>query len=367
MKKVIAALLLSSLLCVCCLPCAAEDTDYAEEFRLALPLEIQNETILRADADSLLHLDLPEILRYCMRSFSSSLESVLRGFLSVAVLLIFLSFFQMGDESGLINGLSRRQAEFCGMCGIAAVLFPMMRNLFTALQTVLSEMSGFFSGMLPIMQAVLISGGNESVMAVSSSTLSLFLAVLDGLSKRILLPLLYLCFGMCLLSVIPSGFRLSALSDVVCRVFSFLCGGYMAVLLTVFSFQTSVAAAGDSAIMRALRFSAGNWIPVVGSSVSEAMKTVYGSLSVVKSVLGGAAVAAILLLSLPLLLRLFLVDCGMRALIFLSGLLELSFVCDLLKSVRQICGFMLALLAMFSVSGIFQMAVFMKLFLAAGV
>lgn len=84
------------------------------------------------------------------------------------------------------------------------------------------------------------------------------------------------------------------------------------------SFQTLFAAGKDTFALRTARFAGGNFIPVIGSLLGEASKTVYASAASIKSISGGAAIVALMTIILPpiitvIIYKFFVLFCAMLA------------------------------------------------------
>ena len=82
--------------------------------------------------------------------------------------------------------------------------------------------------------------------------------------------------------------------------------GAFSFLLAVIAFNGTLAASKDSASLRGLKFATSNIIPLVGSSVSEAMKTLIAGATEIKSTLGIAASYSILYTTLPGIISIFI-------------------------------------------------------------
>jgi hypothetical protein len=124
--------------------------------------------------------------------------------------------------------------------------------------------------------------------------------------------------------------------------------------------QSVVAAASDNYITRSIRFASGVFVPVIGSMLGDASRTVIASVSVVKGTVGASGVVIILSAVLPPLImvafhKLLLLSCAIIAKT-LSCERESAFLYDM-------CGIINMLLALVAGAGavcIIAMAVFVK-------
>jgi stage III sporulation protein AE len=131
-------------------------------------------------------------------------------------------------------------------------------------------------------------------------------------------------------------------------------------LAAIVSIQSVVASAHDSALLRAARYAASGAIPIVGTTVASALGTLGGGLAFVKSSIGAASIAVVLLIALSPLLTLLLYRLSFS---FCSLLLEF---CATPEGVRCFSAFKSALdvlIAVYSASVlvcVVQLVVFLK-------
>lgn len=78
------------------------------------------------------------------------------------------------------------------------------------------------------------------------------------------------------------------------------------ILSVSMSFGQTLASSSDSVAARTVKFAIGNMIPVVGGTVNSAYGTLAASLSLIKSTVGASSVAALLLITLPVIIYLLL-------------------------------------------------------------
>jgi len=242
----------------------------------------------------------------------------------------------------------------------AVVVYSIAVEQFVAVQAMMTRLHGFVSGLLPFMTAIQIAGGNLTTSAVTGSMLTFMLALMSGFAFHGLVPLLQICFGLNLTSHVAKSVNLDKISDFVRNGFLALVSATTGVLLIIFSVQTNVAQSTDTVAGRAVRFAAGSWIPVVGNSVSEAMRTVMGSLEVIKSVTGAVGIIAILLMTLPTVLSLVATRLTIALAAAMAGTLGCESTERMLVSVGKLLNFVLAVAIIMGMIMIFAMGVFMN-------
>jgi stage III sporulation protein AE len=84
-------------------------------------------------------------------------------------------------------------------------------------------------------------------------------------------------------------------------LFFWAIGIFTTIITAVFSLQTLISSAADSAAMRSAKYMASGLIPVVGATVSGALSTLAAGISYAKGIIGAGAIIAILsIISAPL-------------------------------------------------------------------
>ena len=140
----------------------------------------------------------------------------------------------------------------------------------------------------------------------------------------------------------------------------------MLLLCGVLGLQTTLAKGSDGLAMRTVRFAAGSFLPVVGGSVSEALRTVAGSVSFLRSVAGTAAILVLLFAFLPVFLSVLL----NRIVFLLGGSLAKMLGCDgeerLLSELSSVYGYFLAVIASLFVTVTFSLTLFARCATAGG-
>lgn len=187
---------------------------------------------------------------------------------------------------------------------VGGVILSTLLTLASEVGEALSGMGEFFAALIPILTAAAGLAGGGSVATASGTGMTLSLSLFGGLCGG-LLPLVAVMLTLGVVSAISPDMRSGLLSSVR-EWFMRGIGILTLVLGGLFSVQTAVATATDSAALRAIKYAASGSIPVVGGAVSGALSTLAGGVGYATGVIGGGGVAALILLALSPLVRLLL-------------------------------------------------------------
>lgn len=286
-----------------------------------------------------------------------TLGTALKSFSRLLGLLLICSAISALRGAVKSDGMTGLFDFLSGIC-IMLELFGEARELFEAARSYLFGLSSIMDSFIPIMSAMCAAGGGISSAAVSSGGLILGLELIEKLAANGLMPMLRLCFGIAMASGLGGGLKLSGISRLIRDGFSWGLGLSAAAISAVMTFQTTIAARADSLSMRAVRFAASNAIPVAGGIAADAVRTVAGSLSLIKGTVGWAGVVIVVLLTLPMLLRVLLTRLGVTLAGIAAGILGLDREKSFLDELSGLLGSLCAVCLIASLMFIYALAVF---------
>ena len=358
MKRFLISLFLIILLC---LPAAAEEGYSAEDFDLdkitdGLPDDLLEELppdIFDPSAASRHGIGyLSGLLKKFLKAALGPSLSTFSKLLGIVVAASIISAMRSAVKSGLGGVFD----FITGLCLMLAV-FGMIEKMFTLVKNYLFTLSGIIDSFIPVMSAMAAAGGNLSSAAVESGGLILGLDLIEKLAANGLMPVLQLCFGISMASGVGS-LKLSPISKLIRDGFSWILGLSAAAISAVMSFQSTIAARADSLSMRAVRFAASNAIPVAGGIAADAVRTVAGSLSLIRSTVGWAGVIIVIVAVLPVMLQVILTRLGVVFAGASASILGLEREKNLLDEVSGLLGFLTAICFISSLMFVYALAVF---------
>ena len=245
-----------------------------------------------------------------------------------------------------------------GLC-IMLAMFSVVTGLFDSVTNYLTRLSVLVNAMLPVMTAMNVAGGNIGSAAVSANAMMLSLSFIQLLATSVMFPVLRLCFGMSIASGIGGGLRLEGITKLIRGAMTWVLAIIGTLIGTVMSFQNSIAARADSLSMRAVKFAASSAVPVVGGIAGDAVRTVAGSLSLVRATVGWTGVALILLLTLPVIIEVLLTRFGVILAESAAGIIG----CD---RERGLLGFLAAVCVISGLMFIYALTLFARSSVALG-
>ncbi len=230
------------------------------------------------------------------------------------------------------------------LAAVTPLLIPLWKTMARASEA--AESAAVFSlGFAPVYAATLASQG-MTLSAVSHQTL--MLAAAQGISlltQTVVMPLLCAALALGLSGAVGRGSRLSEAGAFVNKVAMWLLGLSLTVFVGMLSFQGVITAGADSVGGRVMRFSVSGLVPIVGGSLSEALYTVRGCLSVLKGTIGVFGVFSTVLIVLPTLIECVIWNVLLYAARLLAELFSFGALAGTVETARGIVRTLIAVLA----------------------
>ena len=259
-------------------------SDFISEFESVIPEEAN-----MSGEDMLSGVGVDRLFSEIFSGVSAHSSEIVGFFLLLLGLGLFFAFCDAASE---LFGDRLYSAVRAGVSVIASLLvFYRLEELVFSVCEGLGSISELFSSLIPIISGISLAGGATGTAAIQAVNMNLTLSLVERFSDEFLMPLIFLIFALALTSGVGAGgARLAAGAK---SAFLWGLGIVSTVLTASISMQSFLAAARDSAALRAAKYALSSSIPIVGSTVSGALSTLSGALSEASAVVGVGSVALI--------------------------------------------------------------------------
>ncbi|NLM56685.1 MAG: hypothetical protein GX192_04450 [Clostridiales bacterium] len=249
----------------------------------------------------------------------------------------------------------------CATLTVACYVMSTQVGVMNSASLVIGSMTAFSNAIIPILTALLISSGNTLTASVTGAGLLEFTTILANFTQYCFLPLCRACFGLAIISAISGNGHTDGICGIVKKTFTVTAGFAAALFAAVISYQTTLAAAADSVAARSIKYALGSSIPVVGSALGDAIKGTAAGLSLIKSGVGAIGIVVIILIVSPVIINLFLNSAILGICSAAAKILGCDRISTLVAELKNVSGFILAVVALSTVIFIMSLAVFLKI------
>jgi len=214
----------------------------------------------------------------------------------LAGLCAVLIFSAVISATGILSGGDSEIFRMICTMVLCISCCDIILELISATEKYLSDLNMLITGMLPVMTSVYTLNGQVTSGGIQSACIILGLDILQGIFAYLLMPGVRICFAL-LIAGVFSPISLDGIHKSVKNTITGITLISMTIMSAVLYFQTVVSASADTVLIRTARYAAGTFIPIVGSMVSEAVKTVSAGIGAVKSLTGAFGVGAVIYIS----------------------------------------------------------------------
>ncbi|MBR2312037.1 MAG: hypothetical protein IKA46_01945 [Clostridia bacterium] len=237
--------------------------------------------------------------------------------------------------------------------------------LFAGEETKFSQMEQFFDtvrtvclSLIPLMGALYAMGGNVAAAVANHGVMSGFLAILETACSGVVVPVACALVALAILDAVTGKASLASLAALLRRTFTLGLSFFMMLLTFVLGMQHTLAKGSDTLALRTVRFAAGSFLPVVGGSISESLRTVAGSVEYLRGAVGIGGILVVFFLFLPTFLTVLLTRITFSLSSAVAGLLSCSREQKLLGELSSVWGYFLAVIACLFVMTVFSLTLF---------
>lgn len=241
---------------------------------------------------------------------------------------------------------------------VAVILLMLLANGGGALATLenyFGVLRGVCVAMLPLMGALYAMGGNIGAAVANHGMMSAFLALLEALLSTAVLPVAGALTVFAVLDALSDKLSMRSLANLIKRSFTLGLSFLMMLLSFVLGLQTTLAKGTDTLALRTVRFAAGSFLPVVGGSISEALRTVSGSVTYLRGAVGVGGILVVLFVFLPPFLSVLLTRLAFLLSGAVAGMLSCTREERFLSELASIYGYFLAVIACLFITVVFSL------------
>lgn len=332
-------------------------------FKDALPdyvLEYLPQDSLDGNYESLINGDINEnsLLELTVSYLLSGIDSVLKNFGAILALLIIISIFNALTSS--CNALSGNALSLCSTLCVSIAVFSICQRITILTSEYLNILCGVMKAFIPIIISLLSMSGNISSAAVINGTMLLIINLVEGFLIAFMLPLIKMCLSFACIKSVGQGLDFGGISKTVKNTFSSVTVFVMSIFMFVLSFRSTLSQSADSVSIKTARFAISSFVPLVGSSVNDTLRTVSSSLDLIKKTSGIIGIISLAVLMLPIIINLFLNKLSFNILSSLAKLINVNNESAILEEADSVCGFLLTIVSCTCVLFIFALTIFIK-------
>ncbi|MBA4544532.1 stage III sporulation protein AE [Thermoactinomyces daqus] len=214
---------------------------------------------------------------------------------SILILTVFSMILQT-----LQTAFERNQVSKVAYAIAFLVLIILMVNSFhvavEAARTAIGRMIDFMLALVPLMLTLMMTMGNIGSATLFHPFIVFMIHTIGTFIYTLVFPLLFFSAILSIVSSLSDKYKVNQLAGLMRKISISLLGGLLTIFLGVLSIQGTASAVTDGITLRTAKYITGNFVPVIGRTISEAADTVVGASLLVKNTIGLAGVIILLMI-----------------------------------------------------------------------
>ncbi len=340
MKKIFISFIIIATICSCC----AFASDISKEDKIVDQFyqkseetlgEWQSElNFLRENQDK--HNEILKFLNKISEFAFGEIKHSLIRIIYIVLICILISVMKIYIKDG---GLSEISSNVCFvMCSF--LLITVFEYSSDTCKKALNDLFDYMSFAVPVYAGTLISGGFARTAASVQGLFMTLSTVIAAIIKNIVFPMLYCCGLLSIIGNISSTFNLSGFVSFISKAARYIIGLIMTIFAGILAFTGFGAVAGDNLALRTARYAIGNFVPVVGGCLSEALSSLLYSSAITKNAIGYIGFFTLLFICLAPIIKVFCVVFMLRLGSVITSMVgetsvtnAINSICDVLVSI----------------------------------
>lgn len=283
---------------------------------------------------------------------SDNLSQLFPQLVSIFVVLVLVGLVR-NTSRGFISQNTDNIVSFVGKTVVVLTLISLFVDVFSQVNEVIDEVSLLAEVSLPILLTLVIANGSTNLSAICQPSMVMFSGMIINVVKNVLLPLTVSATAFAFVSNLSQNVKVTKTSKFLNNVASWILG----IMFTIFSAFTSVqgivGASMDGVSYRMAKFTAKNYIPILGGYVSEGFDIVIASTNLIKNSFGVVLLIVLALMVAKPLLTILALNVGLQGVSALSEPISSdncsSMFNGMCKSLTFLCALLVAVAFMFAI------------------
>lgn len=249
--------------------------------------------------DKLYKVSLKSLLTYFTPEIKDKLKNVFSSFFELFSTVLILSAFGVLTQGGGINNT----LMLFGSAVIVLLTFGNISDVINSCLSVIKLSAGFMASYVPVFTLIISFSGNPASALVYNSFVLGLTEVMSVVIGGGLVDFIgcFLCLAISFsFNEILNTNKLINVANKITTIVLGISGSLFSGILTV---KNIMAVSLDGLSVKGVRFLLSSFIPVIGSSISEAYSSVLGSINLIKGSVAAIGILAVVIINLPVIVE----------------------------------------------------------------
>ena len=281
------------------------------------------------DFEKVYNLSFSDVLSYFTPMIKEKAKGVGSGFCEMLVAVLLLCIITTVTENSTMN----KALLLLGGAVMILLSFSHVSSILNSCVSVMKISGGFIFSFVPVLTLIISFSGNPASALAYNGFVMGITQVMSAFVNNGLTESLGAFFCLAVTFSLNESFNTGKLISVVNKAFSLLMGILGSLFSGILTIKNIMAVSVDSLSVRGVRFLLSSFIPIIGSSISEAYSSVLGSINLIKGSVVVIGILAVAIINLPVIAESLLWYFSFSVLSYISESASMGQISDLFRAV----------------------------------
>ncbi len=265
---------------------------------------LESAGVSSVDFDDLMSLSPKKTFTVISELIKGRYKEPLKAFLIMLGFFIASSFVgNFTDE--LSGGKENMFAVFETAFLICIIAVPLSDALTSAVSSIKS-VGDFMLSYIPVFTALISASGQPITSFTYSSVIIGFAEVLTKSTELFIMPLISVMTCLNVYSSLNDNLNLEKITALIKKVITVLLSVTASIFIGLINVKGNLSVSADNLALKGIKTASGSLIPIIGSTVGEALTSILGSFSLIKNVFGAFGIIAVVITVIPSVIELLI-------------------------------------------------------------
>lgn len=341
------------ILCICSVSVFAENEEYElQDFQKEVSDELfstMSDDVSEAleaigindlDFKSVYNFSFSSVLSYFTPQLKEKGSRVLSVFFELLTCVMLLSVFGVILE----DGKNKKLFSLFSSALIAVIILPSVQNVLSSGISVLKISNTFIVSYVPVLTLILSFSGNAASAMLFNSFLLGVCEIMSAFINNVVVQFIGCFICLSVTYSLDESLRVQRLISAVNKGVTLILTSAASLFSGILTVKNVMAVSLDSLSVRGVRFLLSSFIPIIGSSISEAYSSVLGSINLIKGSVSVIGIIAIVVINLPVIAETFMYYLSFSALAYISEISNCNQVSDVLRAIASVMRILIVLI-----------------------
>ncbi len=311
-------------------------------------------------SDTLINLSITDFFKMISFGIMYKLKEPLSILATLLAVILLASLLNTFENTFNQNSLGQTFQIVSILCVSGLIVTPIIEIL-KHISLLIEQIGTFLLSFLPVFTGIITVSGKPLTAFAYNGVLMVVVQVVSVVSKSILIPLCGSYLALVICSAVTNQIDITNFIKTLKTILMWTLGFLLTIFVAILTIKSFVASSADTVTMKAGKYVAGSFIPVIGGMISDTLSIIQSSMGVIKSSVGTFGIIVILISFIPSIVSVLFMNLSIKLAQIVSDMLSVKKVSSLLEATSFVLTFMQSILICYGIMVIISITLMLVL------